>query len=170
MKSTVNLTDSYSTYTNRIEEGKTKVNKKLYLEIVYGFMKFTVDRMVEGDEIFLGAGESLGSIRVQGHKVKPRLNENGEVRGLAPDWVKTKELYAKDPQAKAEKRVLYCFNEHTDGIRYKIVWKRFFAKLKSNSLYNLTFTKGPNGVKRKVSNAVKSGKEYYVVPTKIQNL
>lgn len=162
----VNLANSYDLYIDRNEN---PVDKKQYLDIVYGFMKFQMDMVIAGYKVNLGAGGSLGTICIVGSKVRPRLNKDGEIRGLAPDWRKTIALWKRDEEAKNKKEIVYCFNEHSNSIRYRIIWYRDTIKVINHKIYNLIFTKGPNGNKRKVYNSIKAGKEYIVQVEKQNN-
>ena len=94
MKNFYSLKDSYKLYQ---ETSKNPVLLCQYLKILNLFMKFLANKLlVEGEVVLL---EKLGSCIAVGKKVKIRIEE-GKIKGLAPDWVKTKELWLKDLQAK----------------------------------------------------------------------
>ena len=155
-----NLRDSYKFYKQTAEH--EKVDIKIYLSIVLGFIKCLMGKVFEGYDVNLSSNNSLGTIGIRGTKVKPKISKNGKIMGLAPDWVKTNELWNNNPEAKQNKELIFCMNEHTNGIRYRINWFKRGITSTNGYLYSLIFTKGPSGNKRKVRDLVISGKEYLV--------
>lgn len=149
---TVNLRDSYKSYR---EGHRNPVAIKIYIEIALGFIKFLMSKVIEGKDVKLPC--ELGIIGVRGKKQKPRLSDEGEIVGLPPDWVGTKQLWDTDPEAKKRRQLLYLFNEHTGGFRYKIVWFKKGFKFKNKSVYSIKFSRMN---KRTISNLIKAGKEY----------
>ena len=85
--------------------------------------------------------------------------EDGEIKGLAPDWVKTKQLWDSDTEAKENKQLVYHFNEETNGIRYKFSWSKNRVLVSNKTLYNLRMTRSN---KRELSKLVREGKEYLI--------
>lgn len=158
---TKNLRDSYKYYKTYGEHNKVDI--KTYLLIVTGFIKYIMFKVFEGYDVNLSTNNSLGMLGVRGTKVIPRLSDKGNIIGLAPDWVKTNELWNRNPEAKQKKELIFCMNEHTNGVRYRISWIKKGIKLSNNSLYSLIFTKGPSGNKRRLNKLIKEeGKEYLV--------
>lgn len=148
---------SYKTY---LRLSKTEpVSLTIYCNILNEFFKFLMNLVLEGEHIKLPY--RTGSILITGLKTKPRIDENGEIKGLNPDWVKTKALWNSNPEAKASKKVIYNFNEHTHGIRYKITWVKKRLDILNNDLYSLIFSRTN---KRDVMTKIYEGKEYYVRP------
>lgn len=162
-----NLRDSFAFYKNSVETPVLDI--RIYMSIVLGFIQFIMRRVFEGNDVRLSVNQSLGTIAVRGTKITPRINEEGRITKLAPDWGATKKLWACNPEAKEKKEVLYCFNEHTNGIRYRIVWYLQGIKVPNKSLYSLIFSKGVNGNKRLLSKHIKQGKEYALITNKINN-
>ena len=119
-------------------------------------MKFLSSKLLERGEIIIP--DRLGRLMVLGKKVKVRIEE-GKIKGLAPDWVKTKELWEEDPQAKLDKQLVYHFNENTNGIRYKYFWSKSRVLVTNKTLYNLKMTREN---KRTLSKLVTEGKEYLI--------
>lgn len=153
MKNYNNLRDSYKTYKRESEE---PVDIKEYVSIVNGFMKFLMRKLFEKGVILLP--ERLGNIQITGRRVRARV-EDGIIKGLAPDWGETKKLWERDPVAKEEKRLVYHFNEETDGVRYKFTWSKERVLVPNKTLYNLRFTRGN---KRELAKLIKEGKEYLI--------
>ena len=100
-----NLRDSYKLYK---EEAILPVSCKDYLQIVSGFNKFMIDKVLEGEEVVLPA--RFGTLSIIGKRQEIKFDENGKVMGLAPNWVKTKELWATNEDAKRRKQLVYCTN------------------------------------------------------------
>lgn len=148
-----NTRDSYILYKNSSTE---PVDIKVFIKVANAFMKYLATMLLETGSINLP--EKLGKINVIGRKVKVRI-ENGEIKGLAPDWVKTKELWERDPESKSKKQLVYHFNEETNGIRYKFTWLKSRVLVSNKTLYNFKLTRD---IKRTLSGLVKNGKEYLI--------
>lgn len=59
-----------------------------------------------------------------------------DTKGLRPDWKATKELWASDPLAKANKKLVYHLNKHTSGYYFKWYWDR-----RTSTVHNQFFFK-----------------------------
>ena len=153
MKKFYNTRDSYVVYKNMSDN---PINISEYVQIINQFMKFLILKLLSTGEIILP--ERLGRLSIFGKKVNVRI-EDGEIKGLAPDWVKTKELWDSDPIAKQNKQLVYHFNEETNGIRYKFAWSKNRVLVSNKTLYNLRMTRSN---KRELSKLVREGKEYLV--------
>src|SRR6478609_184780 len=106
------LINTYDFYVqNRVQP---KVTKKMYFLIIYEFMQFIITKVYQGFEIKLQ--RNMGELKILGKKVIPKIDEEtGTIKGLSPNWKATKELWAKNPEAKEKKEIIYFFNEHTNG-------------------------------------------------------
>ena len=154
MKKFYNTRDSYVVYKNMSDN---PINISEYVQIINQFMKFLILKLLSTGEIILP--ERLGRLSIFGKKVNVRI-ENGEIKGLAPDWVKTKQLWDSDEEAKNNKQLVYHFNEETNGIRYKFFWSKNRVLVSNKTLYNLRMTRTN---KRELSRLVREGKEYLIV-------
>lgn len=152
-KNHYNINDSYVVYKNISND---PVDKSIYLQITNQFMKFLSSKLLSQGEINIP--ERLGKLSIYGKKVKVKV-EDGQIKGLAPDWVKTKELWESDKEAKNKKQLVYHFNEETNGIRYKYVWSKNRVLVSNKTLYNLRMTRSN---KRELSKLVREGKEYLI--------
>ena len=152
-KNHYNINDSYVVYKNISND---PVDKSIYLQITNQFMKFLSSKLLSQGEINIP--ERLGKLSIYGKKVKVKV-EDGQIKGLAPDWVKTKELWESDKEARNKKQLVYHFNEETNGIRYKYVWSKNRVLVSNKTLYNLRMTRTN---KRELSKLVKEGKEYLI--------
>ena len=153
MKKFYNTRDSYVVYKNMSDN---PINISQYVQIINHFMKFLSSKLLSTGEIIIP--ERLGKLSIFGKKVKIRI-EDGEIKGLAPDWVKTKELWDSDPIAKQNKQLVYHFNEETNGIRYKFAWSKNRVLVSNKTLYNLRMTRSN---KRELSKLVREGREYLI--------
>ena len=154
MKKFYNTRDSYVVYKNMSDN---PINISEYVQIINQFMKFLILKLLSTGEIILP--ERLGRLSIFGKKVNVRI-EDGEIKGLAPDWVKTKQLWDSDEEAKNNKQLVYHFNEETNGIRYKFFWSKNRVLVSNKTLYNLRMTRSN---KRELSKLVREGKEYLIV-------
>ena len=154
MKKFYNTRDSYVIYKNMSDN---PINISEYVQIINQFMKFLILKLLSTGEIILP--ERLGRLSIFGKKVNVRI-EDGEIKGLAPDWVKTKQLWDLDEEAKNNKQLVYHFNEETNGIRYKFSWSKNRVLVSNKTLYNLRMTRSN---KRELSKLVREGKEYLIV-------
>lgn len=153
MKKFYNIRDSYVVYKNM---STNPISISEYLQITNHFMKFLVSKLLSVGEITIP--ERLGKLNIFGKKVKIKV-ENGEIKGLAPDWVKTKQLWDSDEEAKKNKQLVYHFNEETNGVRYKFSWSKNRVLVSNKTLYNLRMTRTN---KRELSSLIKQGKEYFI--------
>lgn len=154
MKKFYNTRDSYIVYKNM---SVNPINISQYVQIINHFMKFLSSKLLSTGEIILP--DRLGRLSIFGKKVNVRI-EDGEIKGLAPDWVKTKQLWESDEEAKNNKQLVYHFNEETNGIRYKFAWSKNRVLVSNKTLYNLRMTRSN---KRELSRLVREGKEYLIV-------
>ena len=153
MKKFYNTRDSYVVYKNM---SVNPINISQYVQIINHFMKFLSSKLLSTGEINIP--ERLGKLSIFGKKVNVRI-EDGEIKGLAPDWVKTKQLWDSDIEAKENKQLVYHFNEETNGIRYKFSWSKNRVLVSNKTLYNLRMTRSN---KRELSKLVREGKEYLI--------
>jgi hypothetical protein len=147
-----NIRSSYELYKSKY---KIEVDENTYCVLNYLYNKYIFDTVLGGDKIVLPA--KMGSISIQGLKQKVSF-ENDKVKGLAPDWVKTKKLWDNNEEAKASKKLVYHDNSHTEGVRYKYVWSKKNTYTKNKFLYSLRITRAN---KRAAHKSIMSGKQYH---------
>lgn len=152
MQESYNIRDSYKYYK---KNATSPVTIKIYLGIVIGFIQFIMEQVFNGYDVVLPA--RLGRIGIRGKKVKPRVDENGKIKGLAPNWGETRKLWESNPEAKEKRTIMYCFNEHTNGLRFKITWFKKTALFHNKSVYSF---KASRANKRATTAKVNNGAEY----------
>jgi len=91
----------------------------------------------------------LGDFRVRKRKLKFKLDENGELStaNLKVDYKATKELWASDKDAMDNKRLIFHFNEHTDGYNFPWYWDKRTSNVKNKFYYKVVMTRTHNRYK-----------------------
>lgn len=145
-----------STYTQYVENSEEPINVSLYCNVIKEFLKFAMSHLFRVGEFVLP--ERLGVIQINGRKANVRT-EDGKIKGLCPDWKATKDLWARDEEAKNNKQLVFHFNEDTNGVRYKFKWFKKNSLVSNKTLYDLVFTRAN---KRKLASLIKEGKEYLI--------
>lgn len=152
-KTELNIRSSYKRYS---QEKENTVDIKDFITIANGYMEFLMDKVIEGEEVTLPA--RLGTLRIQGTQKKLRFTKQG-IPKLPPNWAETKKLWDRDPEAKATKKLVYCLNEETDGVVYRVQWSKNRVPIENKLLYTLVMTRNN---KRNIHKKIKSGKEYII--------
>lgn len=162
------LYESYRMYKKTVPN---PVDRLVYLAIIGGFLKFFMIKVFEGFSVRLGS--KLGIIAVKGRKAVPMINAEGEIKGIAPNWGKTKviwqaaademgldfQTYIATVPREQRPEMAYCFNEHSGGNIYTIYWYKARILVANKTYYNLTFSRGN---KRQLSKLIFEGAEYDV--------
>jgi hypothetical protein len=152
-KTELNIRSSYKLYKEKVE---TPINEKEYVNIANGYMQFLIQKVIEGEEITIPA--KLGTMFIQGTKKSLKFNKDG-VPLLPPNWAKTKQLWDSNPEAKQTKKIVYCLNEETDGVVYKLLWSKNRVPIENKLYYNFILTRAN---KRAIHQQIKQGKEYLI--------
>lgn len=161
MKKSKGIRDSYKLYKAEVEKPQPI---DTYLDIAERFNEFIVDLLIDGQTVKLP--ERLGSLYIVGTKTKPRLDENGNVQGLSPNWKETYKLWNSNPKAKEDKVLVYHFNERTNGIRYKLHWEKKKVFVANKYFYSFVLSRTN---KRRIHQEILNGKEYYTVQPKLRS-
>lgn len=128
-----------------------------YMRIVTGMFKFMMEKLLDGHDVEVGGGQSLGTLGVRGNKnTKPKT-----------DWKSTYKLWNSNPQAKADNERIVFLNEHSSGVTYHYYWWVEGMKIGYKAVYSLKFTEG---AKDDLKNRIFAGQDYLtkVVKTKRQ--
>src|SRR5690606_12329780 len=97
-----NLRDSYKKYIETTDE---PVNIKTYIKINSMYNKFLKEKALQGHEVTLPS--RMGTLSIIGRKPKISVDEDNNIKGLAPDWVATKKLWQENPEAKVKKQRVF---------------------------------------------------------------
>jgi len=150
-KTELNTRSAIKGHTQRIEMPfETKI------KIANEYMEFLMEKVLDGEEVTLPA--KTGTLQIRGTKKKLSFNEDGTPR-LPPNWAATKRLWERDPEAKANKKVVYCLNEETNGVVYKAHWSKNAVAIENKMYYSLILTRAN---KRAINKRIKEGKEYLI--------
>lgn len=132
-----------------------------YAKFTNVFNKYIAELLLSGAEVELPA--KVGKLMVKGSKIKYKVNPDGTIEGLAPDFKRTKELWETCPECKENKQHIYHTNDHTSGHRYRFVWSKLKVFSQNKTLYNLTMTRHN---KRELAKRIFAGAKYYIAPEK----
>lgn len=152
-KTNLNTRSSYKRY---FKETEKPVELNTFILIANGYMEFLMKKVLEGEEVTMPA--KLGTLFIQGVKKKLTFNKDG-VPLLPPNWSETKKLWEKNPDAKATKKIVYCLNEETNGVVYKLHWSKNRVPIENKLFYNFILTRDN---KRTIHKKIKQGKEYII--------
>jgi hypothetical protein len=152
-KTDLNIRSSFKRYSKEVE---TPVEVNSFISIANGYMEFLMQKVREGEEVTMPA--RLGTLFIQGTKKNLKFNKDG-IPLLPPNWGETKKLWDKNPDAKATKKIVYCLNEETNGVVYKVNWSKNRVPIENKIYYNLILTRDN---KRAIHQSIKQGKEYLI--------
>lgn len=87
---------------------------------------------------------SLGSLGIRKKKIIVKMTPDGDIdkRNLRPDWAKTKELWARDPEAKKRKQLVFHLNKHFNGYDCKWFWDKATCSVPNYGAYSFAMTRG----------------------------
>ena len=152
-KTNLNIRSSFKRYSKEV---KNPVEIDTFIPIANGYMDFLMKKVIAGEEVTLPA--KLGTLFIQGVKKKLTFNKDG-VPMLPPNWGETKKLWERSPDAKATKKIVYCLNEETNGVVYKLHWSKNRVPIENKLFYSFRLTREN---KRNIYNQIKQGKEYII--------
>lgn len=112
---------------------------------------------------------SLGSVGIRKQKIIVAMTPDGDIdkRYLRPDWAKTKELWARDPEAKKRKQLVYHLNKHFNGFNCKWFWDKTTCSVPNNTAYSLTMTRANKRELARVINDESIEVDYYEQKPKV---
>ena len=151
LKTDVNIRSGFRFYKKKYEPA---VEEKEYVKILNEFNKFIIDEVFDGFAVHLPA--KMGILSIIGKKKVIEFDENGKPN-LPPDWQKTKALWKKNSEAKAEKKLVYITNAHSDGIIYRFFWSKEKMMVAYKTVYSFQATREN---KRRIWKEVTQGKEF----------
>jgi hypothetical protein len=125
-------TDIYRFYNKIVENA---VERSVHSKVLNEFNK-EVSRLMLEEAFEYVIPQRLGTLRIK--KYKPQIfDKDGNLKktNLNPDWKKTIELWARDTEAKAAKKLVYHTNEHSDGYEYKWHFSNYRSLCKNKSAY-----------------------------------
>lgn len=128
-KLTKRISEVYSFYAKRLKDENRKsmiVSKKDFSKIRKmlgeGLLRLLID-----EERMWKLPYFMGSVMITRKNTlfqyRHVINEKTKIY-LVPDWGETMKLWRENPEAKKKKTIIYLENEHTDGIRFGLYWKK----------------------------------------------
>lgn len=153
IKSDYGVHDYYKYYNSNYKNRVTNYNR--YTHILCDINQSFADKFSnEGYEIKFP--KRMGMMCISKVKGKVWLDDNGKIMTNRPiNYKATKDLWAKDPNAKLNKVLIRHENQHTDGYKYNIFYRRSTSNCKNRSVYSLH----PNRkLARKFAKSLISGK------------
>ena len=161
------IRDTWGFYReNRVHQ--VKIKDDAYAKMCSAFFKLMMEKVHDGHEVVLPF--KLGSIYVRGKKMMMVEAVDGKVKGMNISWGKTRKLWELKAKAMGltlneyidavpseERKLVYSFNEHTNGYSFKLIWDKTEALAYNRHLYSLVFAKDN---KRRLHKAITAGKEY----------
>ena len=126
----------YDQYKKDVPED-LQVDRSTFLKVCYSFNKSLVDKiLIEAEEVKLPC--NMGSLRIKKSKLDLTFNK------LKIDWATTNKIG----------KVVYHLNEHRNGYKYRIFWKK--GKVLNSKYYSFT---GTRTFKRRLSFILKNRPE-----------
>jgi hypothetical protein len=161
------IRDTYKFY-KETREHETKLTDDEYGKIGSALFKLLMEKVHEGHEVILPF--KLGNIYIRGMKYRASLDKDGRVKGMNISWGKTRKMWEASANKMGlsfndyvatvpaeERKLVFSFNEETNGYSYKIVWDKSQALAYNRNLYTLCIAKDN---KRRLHKAILAGKEY----------
>lgn len=155
--------ESFNTaYKQYKEETDNPVSLKEFITLSNKFAQFIKDELLNGEIVLLP--RNLGILQVIGREKKVKVDKDGKITGLSVDWGSTRRLWKECEKCKKNKQLIHFFNEHSDGVGYRIIWSRLKTKIFNKRYYTFIPAKA---VKRELSRKIlEEGKEYLIVESK----
>jgi hypothetical protein len=149
MSAKYGIREAYRYYKSRIDN---PMPYKKFREVWITFIDKVTKGIVEEGKDFT-MPYRLGSVGIRKQKIQVKMNPDGSIdkRYLRPDWQATKELWARDEEAKKDKRLVFHLNRHFGGYNAKWFWDKSTCIVKNQAAYSLTMSREN---KRKLSEAI----------------
>lgn len=148
--------DLYNYYKSLIEKNsKYDIKQKVFSSIIKDFNETLYQR-----EIVLNNHEftipcRLGTLRIKQFKRRYKIDENNKlISKLACNYKATRELWAKNPKAKENKKLIFHENTHSDGYEFRCHWSKKKSNTPCKSFYQFIPCRTN---KRFISECIKKG-------------
>jgi hypothetical protein len=139
---------------------KNPVYKKaMFVSIVNEYLKFAQEFLLNNGRWDLP--DRMGYIEIYGKNWNIRKKDGSIKRAV--DFKETMKLRRENPEAEKNKEVVYLFNEHTNGIRYKIEWMKNGCLMTQKEYYKF---KPVRELKRNLAKRLKNNIGEYIIRNK----
>nr|DAS64683.1 MAG TPA: hypothetical protein [Caudoviricetes sp.] len=156
IKEKYGMKDTWVYYKNKTSDKPECINDKMYKEIIYGFLKYLGDKLLENGEVLFP--ERLGSLYIYGKKLNCKVVDNKLV-GATIDWKSSKKLWEENEECAKNKQLVYFMNEHSNNLRYKTIWRNTRVLVPNKTVYKFILCRN---MKRRLSKEIFNGKEYRI--------
>lgn len=151
IKSHFGMSDYYNHYK---KTSKDPISSDVYASVVWDMNK-ALGRELSSNGYEIKLPKRLGIIRLNKTKTKCWF-EDGKLKTNRPvDFKTTKELWARNPDAKAKKLLVRFENKHSDGYTFRIFYSKRSANYKNKSVYQLQVNRT---IKRNLNTSIKLNK------------
>jgi len=158
------IKEIYKFYKGEVEN---PVEQKLFVSLWKEFANLTTNDIVAGKDFTMPF--HIGVLGIRKRKIQVKLNTDGSIdkRYLRPDWKATKELWARDSEAKERKQIVFHLNKHFGGFNCKWFWDKSTCYVPNQTAYSLVMSREN---KRKLAKAIFDGEvDYYEQRPKLQD-
>lgn len=139
----------YWHYIYRKTKHFRKLSEKQFIAITNLYIAFMTEQLLEDGSVIV---PYLGRIYIVGKVPK-------EFQYYPVDWIKTKELWKKDPTTEKKKFIRYL-NEHSDNVFYYFSWSREGCQALNRNFY---YFRPTSTLRKKLSDKIKEGKVYRTI-------
>jgi len=138
--------DFYNFYKSQIEKNTVyDIPKKQFTDVLK-FINSSIARKIVTENFEFQMTPRMGTISIKKFKTKLQLDENGNLikRKLPIDYGRTNALWAANPEAKKNKKLVYFLNDHSNGYRYKFTWDKTSCITRNKSFYSFKASREHN--------------------------
>lgn len=100
-----------------------KLNYNTYQSVLESFAQGVANEIVFKNHYFT-MPFGIGILRIQEKEIYQAIVDGKLEHNFRVNFIETKKLYEKDPEAKEKNKKIYYLNEHTDGKVYKFKWEK----------------------------------------------
>jgi hypothetical protein len=131
IKADYKVKDLYEFYISKIDKKSIyNVKKTVYNNILKDFLETLYQQKIVLNNYEFTIPCRLGTLRIKQFKRRYKIDENNKlISKLACNYKATKELWARNPEAKKKKKLIFHENRHSDGYEFRCHW----SKKKSNT-------------------------------------
>lgn len=155
-KTNVATSDFYKYYRDNYEgpESRYNLGQKLYRRIISKF-NYRISEKIVGENWDFHIPKRLGTIGIRKRKPTPKEDEEGnKYIPRQVDWYETRKLWAKDPEARKNKKLVKFLNKHTKGYFFTVKYMKHRCNFKNTSVYGF---KPVRGLKKRLADNVFNG-------------
>lgn len=153
--------DIYWEFIKNQKNKKYKIKEPLFNKIIKLIHERIMNEILENNMIYV-----MPHLRYRVKIVKTMRNCFDKDGKLIPfmfpvDWKETRKLWKENPEAKANKKIIYILNDHTDGHIYRIKMMHPLSQFKNSMYYKLRPTTNFRRSLAKILKDPYNKKDYY---------